>query len=182
MNYYEISSYISGKYLIDEEKANNISEAFINFDAQPKGRDLSDVEAKFMACNQNGFDGATFRAYLERKFGIKKDLAVRLAISIQSKFEFQKRSSEMIKSGFSDGEWQFLSSCSGPHREKHRLLNGIKFPLNKGLFTDGEFLNPGYDWDCGCAFRPVILLTKAEPEKKLGALEKIIRFFSKKGA
>jgi len=182
MNSQELSSYLSDKYGIDEEKSTQISEAFISFDAHPKGRELTEIEEEYLRCNRPGFDGHSFKLFLETKFGIKKYLALALTRSIQTKGRYQKDSSRMINNGFDDGEWQFLSSCSGPHREKHRLLNGRKFPLNKGLFTDGAYLKPGDDWECGCAYRPVISLEKENPNEKLGILGKIMRLFSKRGS
>jgi hypothetical protein len=46
----------------------------------------------------------------------------------------------------------------------------------------GQYLKPGDDWECGCAYRPVISLEKENPNEKLGILGKIMRLFSKRGS
>lgn len=175
MNKQELSSCLSEEYGIENDKAQQISEAFISFDAYPKDRDLTEIEEEYLRCNRPGFDAYSFRLFLESKFGIKKDLALGLTRSIQTKGRFQQSSSTMIKCGLTEGEWHFLSICRGPCREKHRLLNGRKFPLNKGLFTDGSYIKPGDDWGCGCSFKPVIPQVNCK-QKSNSFMKRVIAF------
>lgn len=118
---------------------------------------LSQVETLVMSSVSAGRDLATLAQGLEKRLGVTKRRAARIALDQNNKATATMMAARELSMGITEGRW--LHSAGGfQPRPEHVAFSGKKFPLAKGHdFGDGEgYVLPGQAINCRCVWTPVI--------------------------
>lgn len=116
---------------------------------------LSDVEGLVMRSVARGRDLGTLSKSLQKRYSLTRKRAALIARDQNNKATSTIQAARQTQLGITEGIWKH--SHAGRHpRPSHVKANGSKFPLDKGMFLDGEWLMPGEAINCRCTWSPVI--------------------------
>lgn len=116
---------------------------------------LSDVEGIVMRSVARGRDLGALSKSLKKRYSLTRKRAALIARDQNNKATSTLQSARQQQLGITEGIWKH--SHAGKHpRPSHVKANGTKFPLNKGMYLDGEWVMPGEAINCRCTWTPVI--------------------------
>lgn len=116
---------------------------------------LSQVEGMVMRSVQEGRDLGTLTKDLQRRFGITKRRAKRIAFTQNQMATAALTRTRQKELGIRQARW--LHSAGGKQpRPEHVAFSGKLYDVDKGAFLEGKWTWPGREINCRCVSIPVI--------------------------
>lgn len=118
---------------------------------------LTNVQSAVWSSVRAGADMATLSAQLRKQYQLTTERAALIARDQNNKAKATIETTRRLELGITHAIWQHSSGGREP-RPTHVAMNGIMFPLNKGLYDSAEkaYVLPGQLINCRCTSRAVI--------------------------
>jgi uncharacterized protein with gpF-like domain len=116
---------------------------------------LSKVQGLVMRSVQAGRDIGGLTKDIEEQFGITRRRAVLIARTQNALATASMNKARALEVGITEAVWLHSHAGRTP-RPSHVKANGKKYDIAKGMYLDGEWLQPGQAIGCRCLSKPLI--------------------------
>jgi SPP1 gp7 family putative phage head morphogenesis protein len=116
---------------------------------------LSKVQGLVMRSVQAGRDIGGLTKDIEEQFGITRRRAVLIARTQNALATASMNKARALEVGITEAVWLHSHAGRTP-RPSHVKANGKKYDIAKGMYLDGEWLQPGQAINCRCLSKPLI--------------------------
>lgn len=116
---------------------------------------LESVQSQVWQCITNGYDLSTLSKDLKKHYEISVRRADLIARDQGAKAHAAIEKAKRQELGITKAIW-LHSHASGKPRPSHLKANGKVFDVNKGMYLDGEWVQPGELINCRCVSRSII--------------------------
>jgi uncharacterized protein with gpF-like domain len=116
---------------------------------------LSKVQGLVMRSVQAGRDIGGLTKDIEEQFGITRRRAVLIARTQNALATSSMNKARSLEVGITEAIWLHSHGGRTP-RLSHQRADGKRYEISKGMFLDGEWLQPGQAINCRCLAKPII--------------------------
>ena len=116
---------------------------------------LSKVQGLVMRSVQAGRDLGGLTKDLEEQFGVTRRRATLIARTQNNLATASMNKARCLEIGITEAVW--MHSHAGKHpRPSHVAANGKKYDIAKGMYLEGEWVQPGQAINCRCLAKPLL--------------------------
>lgn len=116
---------------------------------------LNRVEESVWRSVNAGYDMAQLTGELRKDYGISERRAAFIARDQTNKAKAAIEKARRQELGITEAIWIHSHAGKEP-RPSHVAANGKRFDVGKGMYLDGEWVQPGEEINCRCTSRSVI--------------------------
>ena len=116
---------------------------------------LNRVEESVWRSVNAGYDMAQLTRELRKDYGISERRAAFIARDQTNKAKAAIEKARRQELGITEAIWIHSHAGKEP-RPSHVAANGKRFDVGKGMYLDGEWVQPGEEINCRCTSRSVI--------------------------
>lgn len=116
---------------------------------------LGRVEESVWRSVNAGYDMAQLTRELRKDYGISERRAAFIARDQTNKAKAAMEKARRQELGITEAIWMHSHAGKEP-RPSHVAANGKRFNVNKGMYLDGKWVQPGEEINCRCTSRAVI--------------------------
>ena len=116
---------------------------------------LNRVEESVWRSVNAGYDMAQLTRELRKDYGISERRAAFIARDQTNKAKAAIEKARRQELGITEAIWMHSHAGKEP-RPSHVAANGKRFNVNKGMYLDGKWVQPGEEINCRCTSRSVI--------------------------
>lgn len=119
------------------------------------GQQLKHIQGHVWQCVTQGYDLSALSKNLNKEYGIEKRRAEFIARDQANKAHAVIERAKRQELGITKAIWLHSHAGKKP-RPSHLAANGKEFDVSKGMYLDGEWVQPGELINCRCCSKSII--------------------------